>query len=153
MLSTTQKKYGMKTTKKSKKSLPQVHILGDLQDVKNLVSAVNKKKTIVLFHNGEQDLFYLEIGDEVREIRQKDISRLEKGAYTDDSPSIKTLRKIADGLKEPLELILTKAGLTKEDYIKSASTPTFLRAKYDLNQEQIRSVESFIAHVKKTIKN
>ncbi len=68
----------MKTTRKSKKSLPQVHILGDLQDVKNLVSAVNKKKTIVLFHNGEQDLFYLEIGDEVREIRQKDISRLEK---------------------------------------------------------------------------
>ncbi len=68
----------MKSIRKSKKNLPQVHILGDLQDVKNLVSAVNKKRTIVLFHDGEQDLFYLEIDDEIREIRQKDISRLEK---------------------------------------------------------------------------
>ncbi len=68
----------MKSIRKSKKNLPQVHILGDLQDVKNLVSAVNKKRTIVLFHDGEQDSFYLEIDDEIREIRQKDISRLEK---------------------------------------------------------------------------
>jgi len=68
----------MKKSKKSKKSLPQVHILGDLQDVKNLVSAVNKKRTIVLFHDGEQDSFYLEFEGEIREISQKDISRLEK---------------------------------------------------------------------------
>ncbi|MEI7661839.1 MAG: hypothetical protein WCK34_06570 [Bacteroidota bacterium] len=68
----------MKTTKKSKKSLPQVHILGDLQDVKNLVSAVNKKRTIVLFHDGELDSFYLEFEGEISEIRQNDISRLEK---------------------------------------------------------------------------
>ena len=79
------------------------------------------------------------------------ISRLEKGTYADDSPSIKTLRKIADGLKEPLELILAKAGITTDDYIKSANTPTFLRAKYNLNEEQIRSVESFIEHVKKQL--
>lgn len=81
------------------------------------------------------------------------ISRLEKGNYADDSPSIRTLRRIADGLKEPLEFILAKAGLTQDDYIKSASTPTFLRAKYNLNEDQIRSVELFIAHVKKTIKS
>ncbi|MEI6683727.1 MAG: hypothetical protein WCO44_13910 [Bacteroidota bacterium] len=68
----------MKSTKKSKKALPQVHILGDLKDVKNLIAAVNKKKTLVLFHDAEQDSFYLEIEDEIREIRQKDISRLEK---------------------------------------------------------------------------
>jgi hypothetical protein len=68
----------MKTSKKTKKSLPQVHILGDLQDVKNLVSAVNKKRTIVLFHDGEEDSFYLEFEGTIREIRQKDISRLEK---------------------------------------------------------------------------
>ena len=68
----------MKTRKKSKKSLPPVHILGDLQDVKNLVSAVNKKKTIVLFHDGEQDSFYLEFSGEIREIHHKDFSRLEK---------------------------------------------------------------------------
>ena len=52
------------------------------------------------------------------------ISRLEAGAYADDSPSIKTLRRIAVGLNEPLELILEKAGITQDDYIKSASTPT-----------------------------
>ena len=68
----------MKTSKKSTKSLPQVNILGDLQDVKNLVSAVNKKRTIVLFHDGEQDSFFLEIEGEIREIHHKDISRLEK---------------------------------------------------------------------------
>ena len=68
----------MKTSKEPKKSLPQVHILGDLKDVKNLVSAVNKKRSLVLFHDGEKDSFYLEIEDKIRKIRQKDISRLEK---------------------------------------------------------------------------
>jgi len=81
------------------------------------------------------------------------ISRLEKGTYADDSPSIKTLKKIADGLNEPLEFILAKAGITQADYIKSASTPTFLRAKYNLNEQQIHTVESFIDHVKKQLKN
>jgi transcriptional regulator with XRE-family HTH domain len=80
------------------------------------------------------------------------ISRLESGEYADDSPSIKTLRKIADGLREPIEFILAKAGITQEDYIKSADTPTFLRAKYNLNREQINAVESYIEHVKKQLK-
>jgi len=80
------------------------------------------------------------------------ISRLENGDYADDSPSLRTLRQIADGLKEPLEFILSKAGLTKDDYIKSASTPTFLRAKYNLDEDQIRSVELFIDHVKNQLK-
>ena len=81
------------------------------------------------------------------------ISRLEKGSYADDSPSLRTLRQIADGLKVPLEFILAKAGLTKDNYIKSASTPIFLRAKYDLDEDQIRSVELFIEHVKRVIKS
>ena len=81
------------------------------------------------------------------------ISRLEKGSYADDSPSIKTLRQIAHGLGEPLDFILAKAGITQDDYIKSASTPTFLRAKYNLDKDQIRSVELFISHVKNTIKS
>ena len=79
------------------------------------------------------------------------ISRLEKGNYADDSPSIRTLRQIADGLKEPLELILAKAGLTQDDYI-NVSTPTFLRAKYNLNKDEIQSVELFIEHVKRELK-
>ncbi len=80
------------------------------------------------------------------------ISRLESGEYLDDSPSVKTLRQIADGLKEPVELILTKAGITQEDYIAKASTPTFLRAKYDLNDNQIQAVEAYIEHIKQHLK-
>ncbi len=80
------------------------------------------------------------------------ISRLEQGEYADDSPSIKTLRQIALGLKEPVELILNKAGITQENYINSASTPTFLRAKYDLNEAQIKNVELYIELVKHQLK-
>jgi transcriptional regulator with XRE-family HTH domain len=80
------------------------------------------------------------------------ISRLEQGEYPDESPSIKTLRKIADGLKEPLELLLSLAGITKEDYMKMASTPTFLRAKYNFNEEQSKMVENYIQYIKKELK-
>ena len=68
----------MKASKESKKILPQVHILGDLKDVKNLVLAVNKKKSLVLFHDADQDSFYLEIEDKIRKLRHKEIARLEK---------------------------------------------------------------------------
>ncbi len=76
------------------------------------------------------------------------ISRLEQGEYPDDSPSIKTLRKIADGLKEPLELILSRAGLTQTDYIHSATPHTVFRATYNLNEKQIQRVEDFIKGMK-----
>jgi hypothetical protein len=68
----------MKTDKKIKKILPEVHILGDLQDVKNLVQAVNKKKTIVIFQENVSGELYLEIDGEIQLIRPKDITRLEK---------------------------------------------------------------------------
>ena len=68
----------MKATKKQKRALPEVHILGDLEDVKALVERVNKKKTLVIFHDREQEDFYLEIEGEFQEIRQKDIAQLEK---------------------------------------------------------------------------
>ena len=81
------------------------------------------------------------------------ISRLEQGAYPDESPSIKTLRKIADGLREPLEYILSKAGITQDDYMKSANAQTFFRAKYNLNGDQTQAVEAFIQHIKKQFKS
>ena len=68
----------MKPTKKTKKVLPEVHILGDLKDVKNLISILNKKKTIVIFHNGELDTFYLEIDGKFKQILQNDFAHLEK---------------------------------------------------------------------------
>jgi hypothetical protein len=68
----------MKKTKKQNKILPEVHILGDLQDVKNLISGVNKKKTIVIFQDGDQGSFYLEIEGKFQPILQKDLKHLAK---------------------------------------------------------------------------
>ncbi len=80
------------------------------------------------------------------------ISRMEAGDYREDSPSIRTLQKIAEGLSVPLELILNKAGITKEDYINSAETHIYLRAKYDFNTEQIKEVEQYIDYIKNKLK-
>lgn len=77
------------------------------------------------------------------------ISRLEAGDYTDGSPTIKTLQKIAEGLFLPLEFILNKAGITKEDYINgNKNAGLVLRAKYDLTEEQIKKVEKYISTIK-----
>lgn len=80
------------------------------------------------------------------------ISRLESGDYKDDSPSIRTLQKIAEGLSIPLEIILKKAGITKEDYTK-IDTRTHLRAKYNFNSDQIKEIEQHIAYVKNKLKS
>lgn len=90
---------------------------------------------------------------EKAELTRGYISRLEKGVYPDESPSINTLRRIARGLGEPLELILSKAGITQDDYMKTASSGTFFRAKYNLNQDQTQAVEAFIQHIKKQFKS
>ena len=55
-----------------------MHILGDLEDVKNLVSGVNRKKTIVIFRDGDQEIFYLESEGEFKIILPNDIAYLEK---------------------------------------------------------------------------
>jgi hypothetical protein len=68
----------MKKNKKQKQILPEVHVLGDLEDVKNLVSGVNKKKTIVVFQDGEQGSYFLEIEGEIQMILPADITELEK---------------------------------------------------------------------------
>lgn len=68
----------MKTAKKKKKILPEVHILGDLEDVKNLVSGVNKKKTVVIFRDGDQETFHVEDEGEFKSILPDDIAYLQK---------------------------------------------------------------------------
>ena len=39
----------MKDKKKHKKHIPEVHVLGDLADVKKLIEVVSKKKSVVIF--------------------------------------------------------------------------------------------------------
>jgi hypothetical protein len=68
----------MKESKKQKKSIPEVHILGDLQGIKMLVAGVNKKKTLVIFQDGEEGSYYLEVDGEIQMILKDDISELEK---------------------------------------------------------------------------
>jgi len=68
----------MKTRKKHKLILPDVHILGDLQDVQNLVAGVNKKKTVVIFRDAEQGLHYAEIDGEIQQFPLELINNLGK---------------------------------------------------------------------------
>jgi hypothetical protein len=68
----------MKKNKKQQPTVPMVHVMGDLQDVKKLVRLVNKKKTLVIFRNGEDATLYAEVEDEMMQFAQADITRLQK---------------------------------------------------------------------------
>ena len=68
----------MKMSQKQKMIMAEVHIPGDLQDAQNIVSALKKKKSLVVLKNGEQGEFYLEIKGEMRPIKEKELVKLEK---------------------------------------------------------------------------
>jgi len=68
----------MKANKKQKKILPEVHVLGDLEDAKKLFSVISKKKTKVIFKDSEQGTFYSGMKRELKEILPEDIHKLEK---------------------------------------------------------------------------
>jgi hypothetical protein len=55
-----------------------VHVLGDLEDVKNLVKGVNKKKTVVIFRDGDTGLLYTDIEGDIQQVPVELISNLEK---------------------------------------------------------------------------
>jgi len=57
---------------------PEVHILGDLEDVINLVSKINKKKVVLIFQDGDQGMFYLKGKKKFKLIDQKDMTKLKK---------------------------------------------------------------------------
>ncbi|GEM_PF-1099142 len=68
----------MKNKKKHKKSVPDVHIQGDLEDVKKLVDIVSKKKSVVIFRNGSDGTCYADIEKIMVEYSETDITRLKK---------------------------------------------------------------------------
>jgi len=83
----------MKHKKKHNKSVPQVHIQGDLEDVKKLVEAVSKKKSVVIFRNGNDGTCYADIEKIMVEYSKTDLTRLEKDfriIYFDFFPENKT---------------------------------------------------------------
>ncbi len=57
----------MKIGKKQKLPLPEVQIHGDLEDVRNLVKSVSKKKTIVIFRDAEKGQHYAEVKGEIQQ--------------------------------------------------------------------------------------
>jgi len=83
----------MKNKKKHNKSVPDVHIQGDLEDVKKLVEVVSKKKSVVIFRNGNDGTCYADIEKIMVEYSKTDLTRLEKDfriIYFDFFPVKKT---------------------------------------------------------------
>jgi hypothetical protein len=68
----------MKDKKKHKKAVPKVHVFGDLEDVKKLVEVVSKKKSVVIFRNGDNGTCYADVEKVMVEYTKTDIVRLEK---------------------------------------------------------------------------
>ena len=68
----------MTNKKKHKKAVPEVHIQGDLEAVKKLVEVVSKKKSVVIFRNGNDGTCYADIEKIMVEYTKTDIARLEK---------------------------------------------------------------------------
>jgi hypothetical protein len=68
----------IKMKKMKKVNLPEVHILGDLEDVKKLVAGISRKNVILMFQDSDQGLFYLVGKKKIKLIEQKDITKLEK---------------------------------------------------------------------------
>jgi hypothetical protein len=92
--------------KKQIKDLPEVHIHGDLKDVKKLIEGVNKKKTLVIFKDGDEGAVYLEIEGKFRPILQKDIDKLKKDyrlIYFSFFPSLKKAEPVAEEKIVPVE--------------------------------------------------
>ncbi|MEI7897945.1 MAG: hypothetical protein WCJ26_12985 [bacterium] len=113
----------MKSIKKTKKILPAVHILGDLKDVKNLISILNKKKTLVIFHDGDQDNFYLEIDGKFNLIRQNDFAQLEKEykiVLFSFFPGQKKVEPTAEGAPEKSQ---AETGKKRTKTVKEESAP------------------------------
>ena len=105
--------------KTQKLILPEVHILGDLEDVKNLVSGINKKKVILIFQDGDQGLFYLAGKKKIKLIEQKDITKLEKKfqvIFLSFFPSRKKVEPVTEGKpEEPVSPSETKEKKKKKE--------------------------------------
>ncbi|MEI7983104.1 MAG: hypothetical protein WCI71_15750 [Bacteroidota bacterium] len=110
----------MKTRKKLKKILPEVQIIGDLEDVKNLISAVNKKRAVVIFHDGEQGLNYAEIDGEIQVVLQDELLLLETDyrlIFFDFFPGRKRTRPPAEEMPAGDEPVSIKKKAVKENSV------------------------------------
>ena len=82
----------MSSEKKEKRIVADVHVLGDLKDVAKLVDLVNRKKTLVIFRNGEDGSLYAEVDRSIIQYAAEDVEKLKKNyriIYFDFFPSQK----------------------------------------------------------------
>jgi hypothetical protein len=101
----------MKKQKKPLVTLPEVRILGDLQDIKNLIKAVNKKRSVVVFRDTEQEQHYAEIEGKMQQIPMDLIANLGKEyrfIYFDFSPVRKKTEPAPEPLPEPVTPVKAK---------------------------------------------
>ena len=115
--------------KKLIKGLPEVHILGDLKDVKKLISGVNKKKTLVIFQDGDEGTFYLEIKGKFQPILQKDINQLAKEYRLIFFLFFPSRKKVETIIEELPELIIPQKKEKKEKGKKEEKKTKSIRKK------------------------
>jgi hypothetical protein len=96
------------------KGLPEVHILGDLKDVKKLISSVNRKKTLVIFQDGDEGSFHLEIEGKFQPILQSGINQLAKEYRLIFFTFFPSRKKVEPIIEEQPELIKPEKKEKKE---------------------------------------
>ncbi len=110
--------------KKQKKSVPAVHILGDLGAVKKLVDIVSKKKSVVIFRHGTEGTCFAEIEKVMVEYTKTDLASLEKDfriIYFDFFPSKKASVQIPPKRKPELKNKNAKPEVIRTKTVKKTS--------------------------------
>ncbi len=113
----------MKTKKKAITPVPQVQISGDLEEIKQLIKVLNKKKTVVLFRDMESGIHYAEIDKKIDQFPTELIHNLKKDyrfVYFDFFPS----RKMSEQpiVDKPLETIDSETELSVEEMLALESS-------------------------------
>jgi len=117
----------MKTSKKHKKTVPAVHIQGDLDDVKKLVEVVSKKKSVVVFRNSTNDTCYVDIEKNMVEYTKTDVARLEKDfrvIYFDFFPKKKSVKT-----ESVIKPVAAKSPAVKKPNVKPAPVKKVTKVK------------------------
>ena len=94
----------MSSEKKEKKMIAEVHVLGDLKDVAKLVDLVNRKKTLVIFRNGEDGALYAEVERSIIRYSYEDVAKFKKEykiIYFDFFPSQKKTEVAKEKVEKP----------------------------------------------------
>ena len=115
--------------KKQKKSVPAVHILGDLVDVKKLVEIVSKKKSVVIFRHATAGTCYADIEKVMVEYTKTDITALEKDfrvIYFDFFPVEKAKKPIPVKRPAPVTKKPVKTAASTTKAIKNTVKPALV---------------------------